>query len=125
MEALAAADLHGDGTGKNLAATLRAACDRTGLHPEGCTQCVTDGASACSGKAGETELFLRGLRERATGMPSALVHASQKETCCIHAKVLEENRGMEAAFPGTILVHFTRLLWECFSKTGAPFPLYV
>ena len=119
MRSLAAADLHGDGTGKNLSNTLRVATDRSGLHPEGCVQGCTDGASACSGKSGETELFLSGLRERAAADVSALVHSATKETCCIHAKVLEENRGMEAAFPGTILVNFTRLLWECFSTTGA------
>ena len=126
MEALSAADLHGDGTGKNLADTLMAATDRHGLHPEGCTQGLTDGASACSGASGETATFLANMRARAAAMPEALVHQSMKETCGIHAKVLEENHGLEAAFPGLVLVHFTRLLWECFSnKSRLPPPTIV
>ena len=120
MVALSAADLHGDGTGKHLADTLRIATERHGLHPDGCTQCLTDGASACFGENGESELFLRGQRERALS-PTALVHNAIKEGCCIHAKVLEENRGIEAAFPGLVLVNFTRLLWECFSTAGATY----
>ena len=96
---------------------MLAAVERHGLHPDGCVQAASDGASACAGAAGETELFLQGLREKAIS-PTALVHSALKETCCIHGKVLEENRGMEAAFPGTILVHFTRLLWECVSTKG-------
>ena len=34
------------------------------------------------------------------------------EFCCIHGKALEENCGMEAAFPGGYIVDGTRLLWE-------------
>lgn len=34
------------------------------------------------------------------------------EFCCIHGKALEENNGMEAAFPGGYIVDATRLLWE-------------
>ena len=34
------------------------------------------------------------------------------EFCCIHGKALEENAGMEAAFPGGYLVDALRLLWE-------------
>ena len=119
LELLSAADLHGDGTGKNLANTMLEAAKRHGLHPDGCIQAESDGASACSGVAGETQLFLDALREQAATRPTALVHSAAKETCCIHAKVLEENRGMEAAFPGLALVNFTRLLWECFSTAGA------
>ena len=34
------------------------------------------------------------------------------EFCCIHGKALEENNGMEAAFPGGYITDALRLLWE-------------
>ena len=33
-------------------------------------------------------------------------------------KALQENHGLEAAFPGLVIVHFTRLIWEVFSRKG-------
>ena len=109
-ESLAAADLMGDQTGKHLAVTLERAMDKagllnttcylplatryllistyiTGLHPEGCTQALTDGASACSGKIGESQLFIEKLQARARANRRAHVHYAIKETCAIHGKV--------------------------------------
>ena len=37
---------------------------------------------------------------------------AQGEFCCIHGKALEENNGMQAAFPGGYIVDALRLLWE-------------
>ena len=86
-EAIAAADLLGDQTGKHLAATLERASDRAGLHPAGLVQTLTDGASACAGQVGESQLYQEKMRARASHLPRALVHFSIRETCAIHGKV--------------------------------------
>ena len=86
-EAIAAADLLGDQTGKHLAVTLERASDRAGLHPAGLMQTLTDGASACAGEVGESQLFQERMRARALHLPRALVHSSIRETCAIHGKV--------------------------------------
>ena len=117
-EALACADLLNDQSGKHLAATLVRAVLAAGLHPAGCAVGpMTDGASACSGEVGEAKLFLDEMQRRAAGAVNALVHSAPRETCAIHAKALQESRGMEAAFPGHTLESFARLVWECFSRT--------
>ena len=116
-EALSCADLLHDQSGKHLAVTLKRATDAAGLDPAGCTVApMTDGASACSGEIGESQLYINKLRELAAQSQFALVHSAPKESCAIHAKALEELHGLEAAFPGHTLESFTRLIWECFSR---------
>ena len=116
--AIAAADLLGDQGSKHLAATLDRHVSAKGYHAEGCIQGMTDGASACAGEEGEAALYLRTLSQRSAADPTAPVHAARRETCCIHAKALEENHGLEAAFPEHSMCWFTRLIWECFSRKG-------
>eukprot|EP00965_Chrysotila_dentata_P245729 6206738-Pleurochrysis_carterae.AAC.2 len=92
--------LQGAFDGRSLAATLDRARERHGLASENCVGTMTDGASACSGKEGESQIVLRMQRERAASSHSVLVHSAQKETCAIHAKALEEAHGLEA--PSTL-----------------------
>eukprot|EP00965_Chrysotila_dentata_P007295 236231-Pleurochrysis_carterae.AAC.1 len=62
------------------------------------------------------------MRARANGADGAIVENARQETCAIHAKALEENHGLEAAFPGHALCDWTRLLWEYFSFKRAISP---
>eukprot|EP00965_Chrysotila_dentata_P118461 3916097-Pleurochrysis_carterae.AAC.4 len=72
-EGLAASDLLGNFGAQNLANTLKRAADRDGLHPAGCAQAITDGASACAGENGESEKLLAKMRARAAGNDGAIV----------------------------------------------------
>lgn len=116
--ACAAADLLGNKSSKNLAATLVRCTAAKGLHAEGCIQGMTDGASSCSGEEGEAALFMKTLSERAAADPEAPVHSAVREQCAIHSKALQENHGLEAAFPQHSLCWFLRLIWECFSRAS-------
>ena len=116
--ACAAADLLGDQSSKNLAATLDRYTSAKGLHPEGCVHGMTDGATPCAGNEGEAALFHRMLSSRAASDPEAPVHSAKRETCAIHGKALEEVHGLEAGFPQHTLCWFLRLIWECFSRAS-------
>eukprot|EP00965_Chrysotila_dentata_P107224 3542787-Pleurochrysis_carterae.AAC.7 len=80
------------------------AAERYGLNAAGCVQTLTDGAPACAGEKGKSELFLKQLRERCADIKAdaSMVHVFRKETCAIHAKALEEAHGLEAAFPDLV-----------------------
>eukprot|EP00965_Chrysotila_dentata_P259037 6213429-Pleurochrysis_carterae.AAC.4 len=114
-EGIAASDLLGNFGAQNIADTLECAANRYGLHPAGCAQAITDGAFACAGENGESKKFLAKMFARADGADSAVVENARKEICAIHAKALEGNYGVEAAFPGQALCDWTSLIWECFS----------
>jgi len=119
IQVIAAAEVH-DKSGHGLAALLERARENAGLHPEGLTHLSSDGASACaSDQVGETVLFQRRQQEASSADPTALCHSAARTLCAIHGMAIEENAGIEAAFPMHLLWAFLALLHECFSDRGS------
>ena len=106
IQVIAAAEVH-DKSGHGLAALLERARENAGLHPEGLTHLSSDGASACaSDQVGETVLFQRRQQEASSADPTALCHSAARTLCAIHGMAIEENAGIEAAFPMHLLWAF-------------------
>ena len=127
LRPLACSDLLGDQTAKNSAAVVEAALARDGRRPGLLVQCCTDGATAAKA---ESAAVVAAQQEKAAAarrcwpLPSwlpaeDLVRAAVKETCSIHGAVLEENHGLEAAFPGRMLEDWLRLFHELFASAEA------
>ena len=114
---LAASDLFRDQGARNGINTLERAAERGGLSFGRCVGSCSDGTDhAVQESQGFCELTHEraktlagpyGQRAVARGRPLA-----QADFCCIHGKALEENSGMQAAFPDNYLVDALRLLWE-------------
>ena len=88
-------------------------------------QAITDGATAATAEsaaviAGQQEKAAAARRQGAAGLPPKdFVGTAAKETCSIHGAVLEENHGMEAAFPQRMLEDWLRLFHELFASAEA------
>jgi hypothetical protein len=125
LRAIACSDLLGDQTAKNSAAVVQAALERDGRRPGLLAQAITDGASAATAEsaaviAGQQEKAAAARRQGAAGLPPKdIVVAAAKESCSIHGTVLEENHGMEAAFPQRMLEDWLRLFHELFASAEA------
>ena len=114
---LAASDLFRDQGARNGINTLERAAERGGLNFGRCVGSCSDGtehavqeSQGCcelTHERAKTEAGPDGRRAAARGRPLA-----QADFCCIHGKALEENGGMQAAFPDNHLVDALRLLWE-------------
>ena len=114
---LAASDLFRDQGARNGINTLERAAERGGLSFGRCVGSCSDGTDhAVQESQGFCELTHEraktlagpdGQRAVARGRPLA-----QADFCCIHGKALEENSGMQAAFPDNYHVDALRLLWE-------------
>ena len=136
LRPLACSDLLGDQTAKNSAAVVEAALARDGRRPGLLVQTCTDGATAAKA---ESAAVVTGQQEKAAAarrgaallsdeelnklfppLPAKdLVRVAVKSTCCIHGAVLEENHGLEAAFPGRMLEDWLRLFHELFASAEA------
>ena len=125
LRPLACSDLLGDQTAKNSAAVVQAALERDGRRPGLLVQAITDGATAATAEsaavvAGQQEKAAAARRQGAAGLPAKdHVISAVKETCSIHGAVLEENHGLEAAFPGRMLEDWLRLFHELFASAEA------
>jgi len=106
VQLLGACDLFGDQSAKNSAKVNLAAIRASGLHADRNIAGCSDGTQHA---VDEMLLTVTSLNEE--GRPGEGLRAIQ-EFCAIHGKALEENAGMEAAFPGGYLVDALRLLWE-------------
>ena len=105
---LGAADLFGDQSAKNGSMVHMAALKAAGYRPELIVAGISDGTEHAVQEMATTvhECHVKG--------GSAEASRAMCEFCCIHGKALEENHGMEAAYPGNYLVDALRLLWEIF-----------
>lgn len=125
LRPLACSDLLGDQTARNSAAVVQAALERDGRRPGLLAQAITDGATAATAEsaaviAGQQEKAAAARRQGAAGLPPKdFVGTAAKETCSIHGAVLEENHGMEAAFPQRMLEDWLRLFHELFASAEA------
>jgi hypothetical protein len=125
LQALACSDLLGDQTAKHAAAVVQAALARGKRRPGRLVQCITDGASAATAEsaavvAGQQAKAAEERAKGAAGLPAIdMVKHAVTETCAIHGKVLEENHGLEAAFPGRALEDCLRLFHELFASAEA------
>ena len=125
LKPLACSDLLGDQSARHASAVVEAALARDGRRPGLMSQMLTDGATAATT---ESSKVIAGQKEKAAvlrskggeGLPKVdLVKHAVKETCGIHGKVLEENHGLEAAFPGRALEDWLRLFHELFASAEA------
>ena len=129
LRPLACSDLLGDQTAKNSAAVVQAVLARDGRRPGLLVQACTDGATAAKA---ESAAVVEGQQEKAAAARSLSplptfprlpaedhVRYAVKETCSIHGAVLEENHGLEAAFPGRMLEDWLRLFHELFASAEA------
>lgn len=125
LRPLECSDLLGDQTARNSAAVVQAALERDGRRPGLLAQAITDGATAATAEsaaviAGQQEKAAAARRQGAAGLPPKdFVGTAAKETCSIHSAVLEENHGMEAAFPQRMLEDWLRLFHELFASAEA------
>ena len=114
---LAASDLFRDQGARNGTNTLERAAERGGLNFGRCVASCSDGTDHA---VQESQGFCERSHERAKATPGsegqrAAARArplAQADFCCIHGKALEENGGMQAAFPDSHLPDALRLLWE-------------
>ena len=129
LRPLACSDLLGDQTAKNSAAVVEAALARDGRRPGLLVQCCTDGATAAKAESAAVVAAQQekaAAARRGAALPNLpplpakdLVHTAVKNTCCIHGAALEENHGLEAAFPGRMLEDWLRLFHELFASAEA------
>ena len=112
---LAAADLFRDQGARNGVKTLEAAIKRGALKWGHLVAGCSDGTDhAVQENEGVCQLAheLGGHLVGVLGGQPLNMQLAQAVFCCIHGKALEENGGMEAAFPDNYLVDAGRLLWE-------------
>ena len=103
---LGAYDLFSDQSAKNGSLTHMAAIETAGLKPELNVAGISDGTEHAVQEMAQTLVALHKQSDHEGAM------LALGEFCCIHGKALEENCGMEAAFPGGYIVDGVRLLWE-------------
>lgn len=103
---LGAYDLFSDQSAKNGSLTHMAAIQTAGLKPELNVAGISDGTEHAVQEMAQTLVALHKQSDHEGAM------LALGEFCCIHGKALEENCGMEAAFPGGYIVDGVRLLWE-------------
>ena len=146
IEPLACASLNADQSARNCAATVNAAVKAAGLCPALCVQGESDGATAAKN---EVALVLQEQHARACAAADAAAAVARAaaqasgaqpapqvqpapppkpelvataETCCIHAKALEERKFILEAFP--LLVDALRLLWDIIKGEGGRVDFY-
>ena len=106
---LAASDLFRDQGARNGIVTLERAARRGGLNFSRHVASCSDGTDHA---VQESEGFCAQTHKLGGRQEKGKLQQAQADFCCIHGKALEENSGMEAAFPNLYLVNALRLLWE-------------
>ena len=102
---LSASDLFSNQTAANGERTALLAVEHLGLKPEFCSTYTTDGTDHALQQAANSLVSLHKLS-------CCQRQQSAVSNCCIHGKALEENAGLEAAWPGDRVVGALRMLWE-------------